>query len=89
MWWQLLTDSQKPVENEAFLLPPESQIPPEQLKMINNLRTISYVFPYEMLSTGALMVKSKFKNGSKKINNLLMIEKHFYKNEQIKEFEFG
>lgn len=52
------------------------------------MRTLSYVFPFEMLNKSALSVKSQFKVGSKPIKNLIMIEKHFYKGEEIKNFEF-
>ena len=71
-----------------FLLPPESQIPPQKLKAINKMRTLTYVFPFEMLNKGALLVKSNFKVGSKPIKNLIMIEKHYYKGKEIKNFEF-
>lgn len=75
--------------NESFLLPPESEIPPEQLKAINKMRTISYVLPYSMLvSSGNLLVRTQFKVGSKAVKNLVMIEKHFYKGQKIKEYEF-
>lgn len=71
-----------------FLLPPESHIPPQKLKMINKMRSLSYVFPFEMLNKESLMVRSQFKVGNKKVKNLIMIEKHYYKGKEIKNFEF-
>lgn len=54
------------------------------------MRTISYVLPKQMLiSCGDLMVRTQFKVGSKPVDGLVMIEKHFYKNQKIKEYEFG
>ena len=81
--------SHKPRSNEAVLLPSEEMIPPNQLKKINEMRQIHYNLPYQViLDTNALLVTSEFKNGPKPFSNMIMVEKHFYKNHQIKSYEF-
>jgi protein unc-119 len=54
----------------------------------DSMRTIRYEFPIDFLKLKTVGTTVEFKVGSKPLKNFRMIEKHFFKNEIIKSFDF-
>ena len=57
-------------------------------QVINEARKIHYTFPSSLLSSKMASSYLKFKVGPNPVKNLLLIEKHYFKGELLKSFEF-
>lgn len=80
------------LENEelssAAMLIDDANIGEEEKKYIKEARRIEYVFPKKVLEREHISSFVRFKVGDRPVNELVLLEKHFYKDELLKEFKF-
>lgn len=56
--------------------------------MSDDWRTIRYEFPVEFFNLKKVGTKIEFSIGDKPVKNFIMIERHYFKNQLIQNFEF-
>ena len=66
----------------------DSNLDAEFTKKVEALRHSNFRFPKDVLTAKNMRSVLKLKNGPKPIQNLVMLEKHFFRGEFVTQFEF-
>ena len=70
------------------LLIDDDKYPPHVLKTFDEMRFVRYEFPTSFLKAKNLSCYLNFKVGDQCVNNLVLIENHYFKGERIALYEF-
>lgn len=63
-------------------------MPPKLLKTLNGYRTLEFIFPSKMVDCKSVIGKSVFKVGAQGVPDLLLIERHYFKGDLVRDYEF-